>query len=667
LLLIFTILLLSSCFEKEKNDGAKFKAQFQLIDSLNFAGKNDTAKLILRNLRQQIPNSNAQISTYYTLRAKQTQANLKLMNLYADSAMAFFSTESRINNNPEEYFSALLIKGDASLKQKKYVTALSYYYKAQNVLAKLDTAYDNGDLASKMGTIYFNQKNFQLAGKYWAQSAKNLEKHPGKFSADKIFFIEQGALNNAGVSYERGGFLDSANYYYLQDLKLINKSDFGNPVLKREHQAALSVVYDNLGGINLKKGNFATAIDYLDKCLAIPNPNTDGAKIPPLIKLAELYLETGNNAKAAEAFVKSKALLDKFYNDNPESYIKWNKEYAQYLYNIRQPDLAYQYQAKYLRLKDSVENNRAELYRLDVDRELNTLQQQETVTDLQQKDKVRQLYLVGIGIFVLLSFAIIFLINQNLKRSKINQKQTALKNEQLQLALSELERVNKNYIRIMRVMAHDLRNPLSGMTGIAAMLLGDDEFSEESKHMLKLIETTGAHTMEMINELLKTGLADENEPMQKQSVDLNSLLFDSVELLQFRADEKKQQLVFEGSKEPIIAEINHEKIWRVFNNLIVNAIKFSHDGGIIRVSIARNKNQVLISIADSGIGIPETEKDSIFEMFTPAKKFGTNGEQPFGLGLSISKKIVEMHKGKIWFESKVGEGTTFYIELPVSK
>lgn len=259
------------------------------------------------------------------------------------------------------------------------------------------------------------------------------------------------------------------------------------------------------------------------------------------------------------------------------------------------------------------------------------------------------------------------MISRTLKDTKGNLNLLSQQNQQLKHTLEEVERTNKNYLRIMRVMAHDLRNPLSGITGLASMLMVEDEFSEDSKTMLKLIETTGLHSMEMINELLKSSLADEDERLIKQRLDLRALLFDSVELLQYRAKEKKQQLVFETSDEPIMADINHEKIWRVVNNLIVNAIKFSYTGDTIKVDIKETNGHILISVADNGVGIPAGQKEVIFEMFTPAKKTGTNGEQPFGLGLSISKRIIELHGGKIWFEPNTPNGTIFYIELPAAE
>jgi signal transduction histidine kinase len=230
--------------------------------------------------------------------------------------------------------------------------------------------------------------------------------------------------------------------------------------------------------------------------------------------------------------------------------------------------------------------------------------------------------------------------------------------------IAELERANKNYLRIMRIMAHDLRNPLGGITSLAETLLADEELSAESLVMLNLIKTAGIHSMEMISELLKTGLSDNDEVMEKQLTDIHALLFDSVELLSYKAKEKNQRIIFQTRAAPLTVMLNYEKIWRVFNNLIVNAIKFSHQDKAIVVALADCGDHVLISVADKGVGIPEQDKESIFEMFTTAKKTGTNGEPAFGLGLSISKRILEKHGGKIWFESKVNLGTTFYISLP---
>jgi signal transduction histidine kinase len=93
-------------------------------------------------------------------------------------------------------------------------------------------------------------------------------------------------------------------------------------------------------------------------------------------------------------------------------------------------------------------------------------------------------------------------------------------------------------------------------------------------------------------------------------------------------------------------------------------MKFSPEGSVINVALLDRQDTVLISVADHGIGIPENLRNQVFSMFTDAKRPGTSGEQSFGLGLAISRQIVEAHEGKIWFESNAGAGTTFYVELP---
>jgi signal transduction histidine kinase len=110
--------------------------------------------------------------------------------------------------------------------------------------------------------------------------------------------------------------------------------------------------------------------------------------------------------------------------------------------------------------------------------------------------------------------------------------------------------------------------------------------------------------------------------------------------------------------------INREKIWRVVSNLISNAIKFSQAGAIIIVKAKEFKKEVRIEVKDQGIGIPDKLKAQVFNMFTDAKRPGTEGEKSFGLGLSICQQIVEKHNGRIWFESNIENGTTFYFSLP---
>jgi len=659
------VFLFSACTEKSSKTNIAIRLKLQAVDSLFLAGNNQQATSLLKYVRTQFDKKNPQLSSYYVVMSEDFLTDPVEKNIYADSALALFTNESTIKDFPDEYFNSLLAKGDACFRAGKYVLALNYYFESKKILAL--GICDDGELAGKMASIYYSQENYLLASKFWVESYERLGSCEKNMTEQKIFFLKQGALDNAGFAYQKAGMPDSANYYYLKDLSLINETDTDSLIDQNSINTARAVLYDNLGGLNLAQGNLAKAQDYITKSLALfPSTDIDGSRIPPLIKLAELKMQSGDNSGAADAFQHSRLLLNRYYRDNAQSLIKWNQLYSEYLFKINRAADAYVYKENYIKLKDSVSNSLSELYRLDVVRELDGIQQKQTLIDFEQKDKLRIAYLLGTVIFVVSLTIILILIYRNLKKTKKNHALVTVQNEHMLQTVAELERVNQNYIRIMRVMAHDLRNPLSGITGLASVLIEDDDFSEENKTMLKLIETTGMHSMEMINELLKTGLADENEKLVKQRLDLRSLLYDSVELLQFKAADKQQQILFESDGTPVMTEVNHEKIWRVINNLIVNAIKFSHIGGTIKVGIRHNNKHILISVADNGIGIPADQKETVFEMFTPAKKVGTDGEQPFGLGLSISKKIIEMHRGRIWFVSNVDIGTTFYIELPYS-
>ena len=666
LVILCAVLFFSSCGDKDPHTNSLLTKQIDLADSLIMTNNIDSADKILQSVRRNIGNNDPIITSYYQLKAEELVFNPVEMGRYADSAMAFFARPNMAKKYPGQYAKILLLRGDVSFSNKQYSAALDYYYRSKKLLN--EGSCDDGILAGKIAGIYYLQKNYKLAARNWAENFKRLGSCDAKISNHKLFYLKQGALNNLALAYQKAEMPDSALYYFDQNTELLDKTEKTGVVDYAHIATARIVLYDNLGEAYIKKKDYRTALLYLTKAVNINITIINGVKIPPYIKLARIYIQTGDYTKAAHAFKQSRIYLDKYLKDNPGYEIQWYALYAEYLFKLNQPVAAYQYQKRYVALKDSIDAMTSKIYQVNIDREQDIFHQLQALSELKHQDKLNQIYLLCITIAVILSIVIILLINRNLNTSKKNHRYTAEHNRRLQQTLVELEAANKNYIRIMRVMAHDLRNPLSGITGLTALLLDEDGFDEENRHILGLIQSTGINSIEMINELLKSGLADENEPLVLHSVDVKALLHDSVKLLQFKANEKNQQIVFENDEQPIIANVSHEKIWRVFNNLIVNAIKFSYNGGQIGVDImlTADKKKIKIAVTDHGVGIPDKDKGHIFDMFTTAKKNGTNGEEPFGLGLSITKKIIDQHNGKIWFTSRPGE-TVFYVTLPNSR
>lgn len=213
---------------------------------------------------------------------------------------------------------------------------------------------------------------------------------------------------------------------------------------------------------------------------------------------------------------------------------------------------------------------------------------------------------------------------------------------------------------MMKIVAHDLRNPI-GAIKMAASLIGKRNVqSADDKKLLDMMIHSADKSLELVNDLLSAHT--KLDEIKKEPIDLQVMLHYCADLLKHKAMAKEQHI--ELITQPIMLSGSREKLWRVISNLIANAIKFSPNGATIRVSIEKNEQNVRIAVNDTGIGIPEEMKNKIFDMFTEAKRPGTAGEQPFGLGLAISKQIVEAHGGNIWFESKPGIGTTFWVELP---
>lgn len=656
------LMLTASCKKNNVEDTAAVTRYVQTADSLSVMGKKEESYEYVKVLKAEHGALNPIATLFYYQAAEHSRSNVPLMNRYADSALAIFKDQQLRKDYPSLYFRALVMRGIAYICDKKYNLALQYYYNAKKLPV---SDCEMGDLLSTIAGTFYNQKNFAMAASNWTQ-AYNLFDHCSDTNLpQKTFFLKQGVLDNAGVAYQRMGKLDSAFYYFKLDLELIDDVERSKALADQYISGARIVVYDNFGGLYLSKGDLVQAEKYLKASIGIKQQDVDGIRIPPNIKLAALYLKRGDLKSAGTVLDKARLLLDT-YPDNQGPNLEWHRLYAQWLLKSNRLPAAFHMQEKYVALKNYQDSTSISLLGLNINKEFETIRQEQTFSELKGRDEMKQFYLRGLSVAGGLLLVIIILIYGNLKESRRNQKDTLLRNDELQRTMAELERANKNYIRIMRVMAHDLRNPLGGMTGIATMLLAEEGFSEENRQMLQLIESTGMHTMEMINELLKSGLSsDEQEQMECHHIDLSALLYDSVELLQFKAREKDQQITLESQDAPLTANVNYEKMWRVFNNLIVNALKFSHDNSVIHVGIKPQHKKILITVADNGVGIPEQDKEFIFEMFTSAKKPGTNGEQPFGLGLSISKRIIEMHHGKIWFESKEGTGTTFYVELPM--
>jgi signal transduction histidine kinase len=218
---------------------------------------------------------------------------------------------------------------------------------------------------------------------------------------------------------------------------------------------------------------------------------------------------------------------------------------------------------------------------------------------------------------------------------------------------------------MVQLMVHDLKSPLANISSIND-LLQHEVHKEEDKKLLAYSRQSCEIATDIINDLLVSELV-ENDALTLSITELNSFLKGC--LLSINGLVSKKEIILENELpgQKYYFRADKAKLQRAMHNVLYNAIKFTPHGGTIRISciaeLETGADWFTITVKDSGIGIPEADQPFIFQKFTKAKRKGTNGESSTGLGMYITRQIVEQHHGEIWFESKEGVGTTFFIRF----
>jgi signal transduction histidine kinase len=594
--------------------------------------------------------------------------NLDKARFYADSMVIVLDGK---RTTPDERYAhawTLFTVGNVLLSEKKYAEAFKSFYDGKVFAQKNLDNCNYCQFTYQLGLVRYRQGQYGKGIPYFKQALaeNNLCKaNPG--ASTNAFYFPQSTLNTIALCYERTGQPDSAIAYYRRALKLIGLQKPGSPGDQRFAATAKGVVYGNLGGVYAKLNNFKEAEKYLKESIRIndrPGYAVDDAQTAKL-KLADLDIRAAHYP-AADSLLNE---LGTTIAHRPEQHqrsedirIKWLQLKWAYYDRTGRSALAYAYVQKYDALRDSVADANKGLDNADMDAAFKANEQQYQVILLNKDNQIKRISLRSIIIFAVMACGILLLVWRSLKRSRKTNQLILAQNDQMQNALSALEQSQADNTRMMKIVAHDLRNPVGGITSIASLMLNDHDRPEEDRMMLELIKTSGQNSLELVSDLLQ--VHTRVEELKKELVDLAVMLRYCVDLLHYRAEAKGQQIHLHA--ESVTLSVSREKLWRVVSNLIANAIKFSPSGAPIHVDIQKLTGQVVIAVEDQGIGIPAEMKDKVFDMFTEAKRPGTLGEQSFGLGLAISKQIVEAHGGRIWFDSKAGNGTTFFVELPLS-
>ena len=550
-----------------------------------------------------------------------------------------------------------LTMGVAYGTKAMYPQALDCHLKALRLSEKLGMEGLSGNNYTNIGIVYTGMKDYLHALDYFHRSLE-VARH---FNArDGIAY----AFINIGDVYTRMNDFDSAIAYNKNALQIGEKI---------HDSSILSPSLLSLGENYTRKDQPQAALAYLQRALRISEDMHDedglawthvamadayhqSGQYKESIRHAETGLHKGEALHADECVKKSYHILYTDYQglgDFKHALLYRDREIAlnDSLYTLEK-----ERQIKALQSDYELEKKQLQIDLLNKDK---LLQQAETA-----KDKIRN-YVLIVGT-VLLGLWAFLLARSNAQKKRLNR---LLKNRNQEIGKQNKQLGDLNAVKnkLLSIIGHDLRSPIGTLKGFVD-LLKQSSLSPEQIHYFsgKMSESLEGTSHLLDNLLFWAKSQMEGMQVNARSFDLRSVIGQNQRLAQDRADEKKVTLLTDEAVSPVIVYADEVMVDMVIRNLVENAIKFSRAGDSVSLSAVTGKEDVLITIEDTGQGIPAESQHIIFNSISYTTA-GTSREKGSGLGLSLCKELVEKNGGKIWFESQPGKGTAFRFTLPVAR
>lgn len=234
----------------------------------------------------------------------------------------------------------------------------------------------------------------------------------------------------------------------------------------------------------------------------------------------------------------------------------------------------------------------------------------------------------------------------------------------------EIERANQMKSEFLASMSHELRTPLNAVIGFSELMLDGitGDINDEQRECLDDILNSGQHLLELINDVLDLSKVEVGKmEFRPVELDVSDVINDAVQTVKSLLDQKKHTVNI--SVEEGISQIYADKsrLRQVLLNLLSNATKFTHQGGMIDVTAGKKDGMCLIGVKDNGIGIKKEDQSTIFEVFTQAEAIQDETPKGTGLGLTLTRQFLAAMNGEIWVESEYGKGSTFFFTIPFVK
>ncbi|MAZ35906.1 MAG: hypothetical protein CL842_00455 [Crocinitomicaceae bacterium] len=624
-------------------------------------------------------------------------------SLYQDSITQILSRDISDSAKTYIYYSAT-----ARVKNSNPQLALSYAYNALELAANSTDSLLLGLLNNRIGLIYLNLGKYELAEEFLL---KNLliqgYRRDNRREAD--------AFNNLGILFMKKADYETAKNHYLNSCKLYKRAGFEKNlgtvfnslgiINKHENQIDSSVYYFNLSlELNRKTGNIRglannfinllslyqknndtlLAKEYLEKALKIEiSTNNVLGELTTLIKLTEIT--SGNYSSSnVDSVLKSVVLRAKKTGFKPIESLAYQKLY-ELSKEIGDSLSALKYLENHEALKDSLSAAEAKLKIKLLNKELERAQHNNRYLEIMkinnlniallEKDKQRFI-LLSIGLFALsiLGGILLFLFVKERKTSKLVNKQAeelqiqkkfiSKNNADLLITISDLREAEREEEALLGLIAHDLKAPIGQIQSLIELLTGEIEpktlNKEDVRVYLKTMNLSFARIDELISTIIQTHKSSSDLNVKTH---LNSMLTNIIERSIFQARTKKIDFSTSLGKDFVLKNKDPEKLKRIIENLISNAIKFSRPSSEIRVKAELISDGVVIEIGDSGPGFSKNGRLQLSEVIEDNNALPTGSEKSDKIGLKVVKAFSEDLGIRVIINSEKKAGTTFQLYL----
>ncbi len=536
-----------------------------------------------------------------------------------------------------------VILGSVHSQLGEYTTAMEYYTLASQIFYDLE---DTANYALGLGNIGYIQRsleNYRSAESYFKQ-------------ADSLYtLLDQPvgiayATYNLGVVYKNLGLLDKAFEYVQKSLRLYD----GLGIPKR-----VSYCYYTLGEIYKNKQDHRQALSSYKKSLELARAVDDSVNIgTSLVAVAESYLELRKPDSARIHLNEAGILADSMrlvilamdvnrdlsgLYENEGDYERAFRHMKQYatlrdtLYTREKRELGSEIEAKYQN-----ERQTKEIALLASEKELQTLQ-------LNQRENERNAIII---------FAILVILLAGLLYNQYRIKQKSNKE------LRELDQLKSNFFANI---SHEFRTPLTLIKGPIEKL-EQDPVEVLSREDIKMVRRNTNKLLGLVNQLLELSRIDQGKLQLKTTEgDIYKCLRAAASSFNSHAAQRNMDYRVEIPNEVLWAAFDRDKLEKVVYNLLSNAFKFSEDGEMVSFVANYVHNELTVQVSDSGMGIPEEKQPFIFNRFYQVDGGITREHEGSGIGLSLSKDLIELMDGTITVSSEEGKGSFFTVQIPIEK